>query len=238
METKAILVAVDFTESSDLAVAEARRLAARLGTGISFAHVVALPPATPSEMMGLAGNDLRAFEHARHELKCLVDDSLAEGLEADYHLCVGSVVMGLLDLIKQHPPMMVVTGSHGKGLLGRALLGSVAESLLRRSPVPVLVVPSPQRRRAAEHAAWMCRDCGQIAPGSGTQRCPGCGAHPAHWISAPLADGPIDAGVPSVGEVEREMVNGDQRNDPAALFATTPGGTGNISINPELRVRY
>ena len=94
METKPILVAVDFTESSDLAVEQARSLASKLGTGLSFAHVVALPPASPAEIMGPLGNDLGAFELARHELQGLVKESIRQGIAAEHHLCVGSVVMG------------------------------------------------------------------------------------------------------------------------------------------------
>jgi nucleotide-binding universal stress UspA family protein len=237
MDTKPILVAVDFTESSDLAVEEARRLAIKLGSALSFTHVVALPPASPAEIMGRSGSDLRNFELARQALEDLVKESQRQGIEAEHHLCVGSVVMGLLDLIGRIQPALVITGSHGKGLLGRALLGSVAESLLRRSPVPVLVVPSPRRRRAAEHAAWMCRDCGHILD-AGSTRCPGCGASPPHWVSAPISEEPIDLGEPSVGEVERETVTDRTSNEPAGLFATAPAGAGNVDVNPELRVRY
>ena len=237
METKPILVAVDFTESSDVAVEEARGLAIKLGASLSFGHVVALPSASPAELMGRAGSDLRSFELAHEELQRLVEETQRQGIVADQHLCVGAVVMGLLDLIARVQPTLVITGSHGKGFLGRALLGSVAESLVRRSPVPVLVVPSPRRRRAAEHAAWMCRDCGHILDGANLH-CPECGASPAHWISAPIAKESIDFGEPTVGEVERETVTHQTSNEPAGLFATSPAGVGNVDVNPELRVRY
>jgi nucleotide-binding universal stress UspA family protein len=238
MDAQKILVAVDFTDSSDLAVSEARGLAEKLGAEIAFAHVVALPPASAGEMIGLGQSDLRAFESAREQLTAMAAECANAGIPAEQHLCVGSVVMGLMDLIDRLQPTLVVLGSHGKGRLTRALMGSVAESVLRRSPVPVLVVPSPRRTRAARRAAWMCRDCGHILGHEGTQRCHGCGAHPAHWVSAPIADEPIDADEAAVGEVERESVSQDQRNSPSGLFATSPGGTGNVSINPELRVRY
>jgi len=40
-------------------------------------------------------------------------------------------------------PDFVVVGSHGKGILKRAFLGSVSGELARRSPVPVMIVPAP-----------------------------------------------------------------------------------------------
>jgi nucleotide-binding universal stress UspA family protein len=40
---------------------------------------------------------------------------------------------------------VVVLGTHGRRGLARALLGSVAEKVVRLSPVPVLAVPGPRR---------------------------------------------------------------------------------------------
>jgi nucleotide-binding universal stress UspA family protein len=37
---------------------------------------------------------------------------------------------------------MIVVGSHGRGALGRALIGSVSDQVVRRAPCPVLVVRS------------------------------------------------------------------------------------------------
>jgi hypothetical protein len=54
---------------------------------------------------------------------------------------------GMLSLIKEIRPDLVVVCSHGKGLLKRALIGSVSSQLVQRSPVPVLVVPTPGREQ-------------------------------------------------------------------------------------------
>ena len=42
-------------------------------------------------------------------------------------------------------PQLVVLGTHGRTGLSHVLLGSVAERLIRYSPVPVLTVPPPGR---------------------------------------------------------------------------------------------
>ncbi len=40
---------------------------------------------------------------------------------------------------------LIIMGTHGKGFLGHSLLGSVAESVLRRSKIPVFVIPIPEK---------------------------------------------------------------------------------------------
>jgi Universal stress protein family len=46
---------------------------------------------------------------------------------------------------RRHRIDLIVMGSHGRTGLSRALLGSVAEAVVRRGPCPVLVVPPPPR---------------------------------------------------------------------------------------------
>lgn len=47
----------------------------------------------------------------------------------------------IVDFIKNNPVDMVVIASHGRSGIARALLGSVAEQVIRNSSKPVLVVP-------------------------------------------------------------------------------------------------
>lgn len=46
----------------------------------------------------------------------------------------------ILEYVSEHDIDMVVMGTHGRTGLDRALMGSVAERVVRRSPVPVLTV--------------------------------------------------------------------------------------------------
>jgi nucleotide-binding universal stress UspA family protein len=51
-----------------------------------------------------------------------------------------SVPEEILEAARRTRPAMIVMGTHGRTGLRRALLGSVAEEVLRRAPVPVLIV--------------------------------------------------------------------------------------------------
>lgn len=81
-----------------------------------------------------------------------------------------SPLAGLLSLIRELKPDLVIVGSHGKGALKRALLGSVSMQLSRRTsgheqfPEPSALPPEPELQRsvaqsqAATTAAWVW-DC-------------------------------------------------------------------------------
>jgi len=234
METR-ILVGVDFSAASDRAVEEARMLARKMGAQLDFVYISPIPVAA-AELPPLA-LDVGNLEQARKSLAELQTAARRDGLAAEVHFGIGSPVFGLLDFIRKLQPALVVVGSHGRNALARLFLGSVAESLVRRATVPVLVVPAPERVKRTQDSAWSCRACGHIlGDRQSSSRCAGCGAEPAHWTEALISSEPIDAGEPSVGDEARDEV--PQRNDPAGLFAISPPGTEGADINPELRVRY
>jgi len=52
----------------------------------------------------------------------------------------GVIVDQILEYIAAKHVDLVVMGTHGRGLVGHLFLGSVAERMVRRSPVPVLTV--------------------------------------------------------------------------------------------------
>jgi nucleotide-binding universal stress UspA family protein len=232
-----ILVAVDFTDASTAAVEQAMALASKLGAELEIVHVAAPPPPMPAEI--IAREPLGPqIDEAKHALARMVAAAKGRGLTARSHLLAGEIVFGVLDAIEQYDVTFAVVGSHGKGAIRRALIGSVAERVVRHAKVPVLVVPPPQRVAGAK-TAWSCEDCGHIlADVETTERCAGCGALPAHWLAAPITSGPIDAGEPAVGEVDHESIAPERANDSAGLFATSPPGCEGYSVNPELRVRY
>jgi nucleotide-binding universal stress UspA family protein len=79
----------------------------------------------------------------RHAEKLLEDvrkEVASEGVTIETDTIVGSVSRSIIEYIEEHDIDHVVIGSHGRTGASRILLGSVAESVTRRSPVPVTVV--------------------------------------------------------------------------------------------------
>ena len=84
------------------------------------------------------------YEEAREE----AEDRLAEatelatavGVDIETAVEVGRPSKTIVEYAREHDCDHIVTGSHGRSGVSRILLGSVAETVVRRSPVPVTVV--------------------------------------------------------------------------------------------------
>mgnify|MGYP001302918446 CR=1 FL=1 len=154
---KTIVFATDLSENAAHAFRHAISVARRFDARIHILH--GLPEAEPamlnyiSTVMGedkLADFELlhkdEVSDQIRIDLHQLAKDELAdhpEDLEriASIEIHHGSVVAQILEVSDRLQADMVVLGSHGKGRLKYAFLGSVAEKLLRKIHRPVLVVP-------------------------------------------------------------------------------------------------
>lgn len=74
----------------------------------------------------------RELEAARSQLPADADVST--------EIVVGQVVRELMSFTDEHDVDLIVMGSHSRSGVSRFLLGSVAEQVVRRAPVPVTVV--------------------------------------------------------------------------------------------------
>jgi nucleotide-binding universal stress UspA family protein len=142
MSFKRILIAVDTSDIGVHATGVGLDLAAALGAEIALIHVIA-----PSVA------DQSWFPVASYELTQNPGDEISEVLaglkgrvsmpaETVRFVPVGDPVMAIAEAARGWPADLVVIGSHGRGGVDRALLGSVAEGLARRAPCPVLIVRS------------------------------------------------------------------------------------------------
>ena len=139
-----ILVPTDFSEPAHAALKWATTLAKEFDSKLYLLHVVPEPYAYPwgTELSSLPLNEIltQSEEAARQRLGELAVET---GLPADrlaISAVVGTPVDQVIALVKEEKIDLVVLGTHGRGPVGHLLLGSVAERVVRRSPVPVLTV--------------------------------------------------------------------------------------------------
>jgi nucleotide-binding universal stress UspA family protein len=142
-----VLVCVDFSDATDRVLAAADRLAVATDLTVRLVHVAAAEAE-------LAGYDTEDFEAATPDKRARQlgeeRDQLAEltarladrGVTvAEPVLVMGHTAEEILRLAADVRAELVMVGSHGHGGLHHLLVGSVTEDLLRRSTVPVVVVP-------------------------------------------------------------------------------------------------
>lgn len=148
-----ILVPIDGSLTSDKALAEAIRLARLTGARLRLIHVVdELSYVNGFEPAMNYVNEIIPLMHAAGE-KLLAHGrqrALNQGVSADSVLVEegpGRICDHVADQAKRANADLIVVGSHGRRGIGRVLLGSDAEQIIRHASVPVLVV------RAAEVAA-------------------------------------------------------------------------------------
>lgn len=87
-------------------------------------------------------DDLR--EQRRTQAEQLVENARKRaeerGISVDTDVVTGKVERAIVEYATEHDSDLIVLGSHGRSGISRVLLGSVAENVVRRSPVPVTVV--------------------------------------------------------------------------------------------------
>lgn len=139
---KTILVPLDGSPTSELALPMALSLARALAAQLVLTEVV-----HGSLGNGAVSHDsgIRAMDEAAAYLSAVATRLGDDGVDIQTTTPFGSAVAGILDAVELHQADMVVMTTHGRSGFSRLRHGSVAEAVLRHSPVPVLLV------RAGEH---------------------------------------------------------------------------------------
>ena len=135
---KNILFATDFSAASDAAAPIAIQIARRYGAKLYGVHVNGFDhytSAAPEAWAAMAG----AAERENKEDAGRLNEQL-QSIEHEVVIGEGKIWEVISDLIKQKEIDLVVLGTRGRTGFGKALLGSVAEQILRQSPCPVLTV--------------------------------------------------------------------------------------------------
>ncbi len=134
-----ILVATDGSPASAAASDEAIDLALRLGARLIVINVVNVAELTTASSM-FPGTVFTAREEAEAIARAVVDDARRSGVIATYLTWEGQPGEAIVAAAEAESADLVVVGTHGRSVIGRLLLGSVSEYVVRHSRAPVLVV--------------------------------------------------------------------------------------------------
>jgi nucleotide-binding universal stress UspA family protein len=151
---KNILYTTDFSPTAEAAAPYAWELAKRYGAKVMALHV------RPVESNGMVPPEAWAAVHEANELQAKQQaghlKALFRGVENEVEVAEGVIGEVISRTIEEKKVDLVVTGTHGREGLGKMVMGSHAENILRHSPVPVLVV-GPYVRMEPEKTASMKR---------------------------------------------------------------------------------
>ena len=139
-----LLVAVDFSSVSDSQLEIVGRLA-RPNREIYLLHVAEPDPtfvgmeAGPDEVRHQVAVE---FKREHDQIHALADRLREQGHEVNALLVQGPTIQTILEQAEKLEAEVIVVGSHGRGKLFDLVVGSVSAGVIRKSPVPVLVVPT------------------------------------------------------------------------------------------------
>ncbi|MBM4001388.1 MAG: universal stress protein [Planctomycetes bacterium] len=143
MNVKKILFPTDFSHTGDAALRLATALARDSGASLLIAHVEEPPVAYGGGEMyyGMP-------EPALEEIKRMLHDVTPTDPKVvfEHRLVTGDPAGAIVRLAQDEHVDLIVLGTHGRTGLSRLLMGSVAESIVRRAPCPVLTYKHHPRK--------------------------------------------------------------------------------------------
>jgi len=110
----------------------------------TFLHVINPAEAGFGAQAGIPSYSEEWYEEAKADAEELLSGSVERAeersREAEMAIAVGEAAGEIADYAEENDIDHIVIGSHGRSGVTRILLGSVAETVVRRSPMPVTVV--------------------------------------------------------------------------------------------------
>ena len=137
MNFKKIVFATDFSTASEGALAYATALARDSGAMLVIAHVEEMPVSYPGGEMVFIQPDY-PNPVLRTMLEAVVPTDAS--VRYEHQLRMGAAADEIVRLAQELNADVIVIGTHGRSGLGRILMGSVAESVMRKATCPVLTV--------------------------------------------------------------------------------------------------
>ncbi len=152
---KSILVPLDGSPLSEAVLPHVREIASGLSASIHLLRVVSSARqlasqsfSGPGGMDAITAPDMEAFEESvqlQHReagdyLKSQAEELKASGLDVDWSVREGITADEILRHLQENQFDLVAISTHGRSGLGRMVLGSVFDKVMRGSGIPVLVI--------------------------------------------------------------------------------------------------
>ncbi len=220
LDIKRILVPLDFSPSSQLALDYAHAMARRFGASLHLVHVCEVPGMITGSMdaYAIAYTDWsqRLGAEAERQLTRIRGEITDVNLSTE--VLFGNPARGIVGAAHSDRADLIVMGTHGHGAVMHMLMGNVAERVVRTAPCPVLTVRERHDHRPAEPLKQ------KTAAATGERVC----AIGAFVLAVLLAPGLAAA---QSGEVMKQAVPGSElfRTYCATCHGTSARGDGPLA---------
>lgn len=137
-----ILIPTNFSESSAAALEYAKMLAGESGSRLHVLHAVEDYTADSPMLTAVDLDGIRAQAEGESldRLQSLLTDEERARLHVEFQVVRNSPYDAILDYAREHKIDLIVMGGSNRGAIVQFIMGSVADSIVRNAPCPVLTV--------------------------------------------------------------------------------------------------
>jgi nucleotide-binding universal stress UspA family protein len=133
-----ILLATDLSSASEGAAIQGIELAHDLGADLVVVSVIDAAAKSVAGFAGLRMDRIRATRETAAQ--AIAAQGRRNGVKVSFLVWEGEPGQAIVEAAASEQVDLVIVGSHGRGAVGRFILGSVSDFVVRHAPCPVLVV--------------------------------------------------------------------------------------------------
>ena len=149
-----IMVAVDFSDYSEPAVRYAADLAKDVSAGLLLANIYNESDIDRMKMIAVRVPEFSVQKHVgqnmeerRQLLAAMAEKYVPADMDVETPVRIGIPYKGLLQLIEEKKPDLLVMGTKGRSNFVDMVIGSCAQKMFRRSPIPLLSIRETALKR-------------------------------------------------------------------------------------------
>lgn len=141
---KKILVPIDFSDATIKVVNESKKFAKSFGGEIRLLHVAAPEPSFVGNDVGpkvIREQKAKKLREEHRKIQEIGKELENEGIKTTPLMVQGVTVDEIINEAEKFNADVIIMGSHGPSAVYNILMGSVIEGVIRKTDIPILLVP-------------------------------------------------------------------------------------------------
>lgn len=151
LQVSKILVPIDFSDYSKMALDYAVEFAKKFNSQLFLIYVIE-PIVYPSDFglgqVPISSIDMEIQSRAEDEMQKLINEKVPKETKVSWIVRVGKPFIEIINEAKEKDCDLIIIATHGHTGIEHILFGSTAEKVVRKSPIPVLVLREKQEKKS------------------------------------------------------------------------------------------